>query len=523
MNSKRILKQTSQEEMAKLNANAASPQNLNTSLTPSRDIIEEDAISEIGALSLLSSSRFSLRRHTIELDLKTSTYVPKAEGEESSIGGGPFKPGDYYEPEKSNTLMQKVLSMRGYLFMIASAFMFSLAAILIKRSYLLAGSDNSVIRYGLQLIVMFLYARFKRINIIGKKSIRKLLCMRGLIGVIAIVSLHFSVTLVAPSDSIAVANSSIIVTAILAKLFLKEKLTCAHICAVVMTIVGIVLISQPTFIFPRPIKYKIIENNSTIRNCSLDLFIETNNDTQLVDVINELEFRIETNELNDNEEAIKYENRCLHVLIDRFKKKLNKSEEFWNDAFIHYLVEHEPIIERASYLYFIGIFFALVYSLGSSSVQILLKKLCMEKVHFAVATIYGAYFGFPVSLIISLTLFFTGISHKYFDYELHFHLLPAQLFFSLLSAIFGIGSQIALNLSLQYEDASRVSVLKSTDLLFTFLLQFFILRIGPDLLSIIGALLILFGGLFIISYKIMLMKQEKLMKDPIQAPMSPSK
>ena len=138
--------------------------------------------------------------------------------------------------------------------------------------------------------------------------------------------------------------------------------------------------------------------------------------------------------------------------------------------------------------------------------------------HFAVATIYSSYFGIPCSVLVSAGLFLTGTSHKHFNYELHFHLLPLQIFYSIASALCGIFSQVCLNLALNYEDASKISILKSLDLLFTFVLQFLILHIKPDWMSCAGAALILAGSTAVVGYKIIENKRKerkKVVKDAL--------
>jgi hypothetical protein len=64
-------------------------------------------------------------------------------------------------------------------------------------------------------------------------------------------------------------------------------------------------------------------------------------------------------------------------------------------------------------------------------------------------------------------------------------------------------NQIIFNLSLQYEDASKISIIKTTELFFIFLMQYFFLDIKTDYLNMIGAFLILTSTLIIILYKIL--------------------
>lgn len=105
-----------------------------------------------------------------------------------------------------------------------------------------------------------------------------------------------------------------------------------------------------------------------------------------------------------------------------------------------------------------------------------------------------------------MTLYLTGVSYQNFNSDTHLEELPLQLAFSLASALCGIISQICLNLALQYEDASKITILKTFDLLFTFILQYLVLRISPNILSIVGASLILLGSFIVIGYKIILDK-----------------
>lgn len=79
--------------------------------------------------------------------------------------------------------------------------------------------------------------------------------------------------------------------------------------------------------------------------------------------------------------------RCLNELIDQYRIKLENITMYGldhydnvSDSSIMYILEHAPNIKRSSLLFYLGIFFALVYSFGSGAVQVIIKKLCMQKV-----------------------------------------------------------------------------------------------------------------------------------------------
>lgn len=52
-----------------------------------------------------------------------------------------------------------------------------------------------------------------------------------------------------PSDVASIAHSSLIITAIMARLFLNEKLTFAHLISLILTAIGVLFISKPSFLF----------------------------------------------------------------------------------------------------------------------------------------------------------------------------------------------------------------------------------------------------------------------------------
>jgi drug/metabolite transporter (DMT)-like permease len=189
----------------------------------------------------------------------------------------------------------------------------------------------------------------------------------------------------------------------------------------------------------------------------------------------------------------------------------------------------------SSFMYFLGVGIAMLGAFFSSAVAVLLKKLNDQKAHYSVAIAYAAYFGLPFTLLLSLLSYLFGIE-KTNKLE-HFKTAPAlawQIGFSLLSAFSGVLSQVLFNLALKYEEASKVSIIRSTDLFFIFILQvllfhfkcclfavqivtyilyfklkFFILDIYSNLFSLIGAVLIFTASVLIMVYKLVEKKWNK--------------
>jgi len=340
----------------------------------------------------------------------------------------------------------------GFIYAILSAFFLAFSNVLIKKSTIFNGSEQAVIRYVFQLVIMIIIGLVTKNNLLGPIESRKILIIRGLCGMTYLLSLHFSVKLIAPSDTVSLLHLNIIIVSILARIFLNEKINLAHIFSVVLSTIGVFLIAQPSFIFSH------LQQSQQFVNLS----ISTNNSN------------LSTTNIKNNE---------LFLINDDMKK-------------------------------IIGIGLALLSSFAISFQSIILKKLSNNKVHYSISIVYGCYFGLPVSFILSIVLFIINNNSSQLSQQILMYndnsedlfeltsLLIFQCIISITSALSGIISQILMNLALDHEDASRVSMLRSTELFFTFLLQFILLAIYPNMFKVVGACLICIGTFFILIYKL---------------------
>lgn len=89
----------------------------------------------------------------------------------------------------------------------------------------------------------------------------------GFFGAITVIIGLFSVMFLEPSDVSTLNNLTIISTAVLARVVIKEKLSPVHILATVLSITGILFIVKPAFIFG--------SNNNTFLNESINLTLNS--------------------------------------------------------------------------------------------------------------------------------------------------------------------------------------------------------------------------------------------------------
>jgi len=304
-------------------------------------------------------------------------------------------------------------------------------------------------------------------NLLGPKESRKILIVRGVLGMTYLLSLHFSVKLISPSDSVSLVHLNIVIVSLLARVFLSEKINLAHIVSLIMSMAGVFLIAQPSFLFNKsPISFNLTFNLTENNKSNTTLILD--------------EFSIASSNITE--------------------KMVVRSGDIGG-----YLNEETKKIT--------GVCLALISAFAIAFQSIILKKLSNKKVHFSISIVYGCYFGLPVSFLLSILMFLFNndtsligriifCANKCDQNNLGLMFVLYQCFFSFTSAVCGVVSQILMNMALDHEDASKVSMLRSTELFFTFLLQYLVLAIFPNLLSAIGAVLIMIGTFFILIHKL---------------------
>ena len=129
-------------------------------------------------------------------------------------------------------------------------------------------------------------------------------------------------------------------------------------------------------------------------------------------------------------------------------------------------------------------------------------KLSDLEVHYSINVIYSSYAGLPTALAISVIMYLTGIRNVDSSVYDTTEKLAWQLFYGLSSAACACFYQLLITLSNKHENANILALISSSNLFWSFLLQFFLLQISSNLLSLIGAFLIFLAILLSIIMKI---------------------
>lgn len=159
-----------------------------------------------------------------------------------------------------------------------------------------------------------------------------------------------------------------------------------------------------------------------------------------------------------------------------------------------------------SNMFLIGLLIALSGGLFYTIQTLLLKKINNENIDYLTISIYSSYFGLPICAFLVLANDFgmklnastqpttTTINPEDFTNQIIYMLVGSGVFMNL-NLLFYI-------LALKYEDASKITILSATDLIFAFLFQYEFLGVVSPWMPIFGAVLIMFGSVFIAAYKI---------------------
>ncbi len=108
--------------------------------------------------------------------------------------------------------------------------------------------------------------------------------------------------------------------------------------------------------------------------------------------------------------------------------------------------------------------------------------------------------GLPISIVISMCLYFFYDSHESLLAEIEEIL--KNVGYSVASAILNMVSLICLNLALEVEEASKIAIIKTSDVVFSFILQYLILHASFERSSLFGAGFIMSATLLMTVLKI---------------------
>lgn len=341
----------------------------------------------------------------------------------------------------SHKIWHYICELKGYLYGLVFTIFSCTYGIFIKLAPSYNTFNHAFIRYivGLAIISYFLYK--KRINIWGQRSSRLLLVSRGIVGSFTVIFGLMALKYLDVSDFETLLKSSILITGLMGRVCLKEKFTISHIFSFFLTSIGVLFILRPTFLFQLEKDFESsFKPNITLAD----------------EVFGVGKFNA-TSQMKDSE--------VITFLNERFIKTLT------------------------------GVIFVLLSSFFQGAMQVATRKLNVDKVDFAVISLYPILIGLPISIIGSVV-------HYYYYFENRPAFVHTEICYSVIGSIGSTIGFIFLNKALEHEDALRIALLQTTGVFFSFIMQYYILNVDTDLLGVIGAVFIVTGTLGIMAVKV---------------------
>ena len=161
--------------------------------------------------------------------------------------------------------VKKVRSIYGIVFALLAAFCLAMANIMARKANFFSGTDATAIRYMVQFLVALIIGLSNKVNLIGDKQYRKTLVFSGIVFSLGATVMFLSVKLINPSDVMALYQLNMVFIPIIARFYLKEKFRLYNILPLILSILGVIFISQPSFLFK---KDEIINCDFNLTNCT---------------------------------------------------------------------------------------------------------------------------------------------------------------------------------------------------------------------------------------------------------------
>ena len=152
----------------------------------------------------------------------------------------------------------------GIFFALLTAVCSGMVSVTVKGANFFSGTDISLFRYTIQLILMLIIGRCTKTNLIGVKEIRKNVILIGFFYSSFVLLLYISYKLIDPSEGTALSRLNMLIIPIIARFYMKEKFHIINLLPLLMAIFGVLFISQPSFLFNSKKKFQ----NSNLTNGS---------------------------------------------------------------------------------------------------------------------------------------------------------------------------------------------------------------------------------------------------------------
>lgn len=137
----------------------------------------------------------------------------------------------------------------------------------------------------------------------------------------------------------------------------------------------------------------------------------------------------------------------------------------------------------------IGVLCILFSSLLVSIANVATRQLAIDQIHFSQILIFPCYFAVPYS--VSMSIIDLTYNQQAFVLE------ATQLCYSVAGALSAVISMVLLSKALEYEEAGKISLMRTLGILLAYLFQHIILDVQLDFLALVGTIFVITGNLIV--------------------------
>uniref|UniRef100_G1Q5L7 Solute carrier family 35 member G1 n=1 Tax=Myotis lucifugus TaxID=59463 RepID=G1Q5L7_MYOLU len=137
----------------------------------------------------------------------------------------------------------------GLFYALLSAFLFSVASLLVKKVQGLHPVEISAFRCVFQMLVIIPCLIYRKTGFIGPKDLRIFLILRGVLGSTGMILLYYAFHMTSLANATVVSFSCPVFTSLFACMFLKEKYSLWDVLFTAFAITGVILSVRPPFLF----------------------------------------------------------------------------------------------------------------------------------------------------------------------------------------------------------------------------------------------------------------------------------
>lgn len=132
-----------------------------------------------------------------------------------------------------------------------SALFYSINAIFVKMLSNLHPLQIAMSRFAVQFILLLPFITHKRNeeDILGKPGLRKFMWIRGLCGAAGMMCIYSAISYLRVADAATLAYSRMMFIPFIARILLREKISTLELILSILSLIGVVLIAKPPFIF----------------------------------------------------------------------------------------------------------------------------------------------------------------------------------------------------------------------------------------------------------------------------------